>query len=364
MTTRRQFIIGATAGAAALTLPSRAFAGPPVEGTFGFVTDIHHGGGAAFRLGIWERDALSLRFPYFTGGDIVERADSTSNWSSAKAWRDRVRTSTGIRDTLLGPEGNHDEKDGSALYAANWCEPDGSRTMSGPVLYRVVWVSPSSVPLADGHSRCLYDGKLAWLDRTLAQSSLRTFVILHAPLEKTIPKDPQGTWTENPVMVATPTEGLDAIFARHRHVAAILSGHVHPGRNQRWYGWREVAPGPAPGHHLEDDMTPLPGVTSGGVMGELHAVTGPPGPLRGPDRDVLLLAMEKLDGLRATLARTREMLDASLEATARAQERAREAERERDELIRRHQNARAYLAELTDTPLKASVMRILQGTAP
>jgi hypothetical protein len=243
MTTRRQFIIGATAGAAALTLPSRAFAGPPVEGTFGFVTDIHHGGGAAFRLGIWERDALSLRFPYFTGGDIVERADSTSNWSSAKAWRDRVRTSTGIRDTLLGPEGNHDEKDGSALYAANWCEPDGSRTMSGPVLYRVVWVSPSSVPLADGHSRCLYDGKLAWLDRTLAQSSLRTFVILHAPLEKTIPKDPQGTWTENPVMVATPTEGLDAIFARHRHVAAILSGHVHPGRNQRWYGWREVAPG-------------------------------------------------------------------------------------------------------------------------
>jgi hypothetical protein len=99
-------------------------------------------------------------------------------------------------------------------------------------------------------------------------------------------------------------------------------------------------------------------------MGELHAVTGPPGPLRGPDRDVLLLAMEKLDGLRATLARTREMLDASLEATARAQERAREAERERDELIRRHQNARAYLAELTDTPLKATVTRILQGTAP
>src|SRR3954447_16103824 len=104
MTTRRQFIIGATAGAAALTLPSRAFAGPPVEGTFGFVTDIHHGGGAGFRLGIWERDALSLRFPYFTGGDVVERADSATNWASAKAWRDRVRASTGIKDTLLGPE--------------------------------------------------------------------------------------------------------------------------------------------------------------------------------------------------------------------------------------------------------------------
>jgi hypothetical protein len=76
---------------------------------------------------------------------------------------------------------------------------------------------------------------------------------------------------------------------------------------------------------------------------------------------ILALAVEKLKTCMGRAEQLARQLDSYANAAHQALARAREAERERDELLRRHQAARAYLTGLTDTPLKATVTSILQG---
>lgn len=160
-------------------------------------------------------------------GDLVDDARSDQY--------DRLeRLLAGLDVPFLPLPGNHDDRTELRRRFRNL--PDGPPECPidhivdldvGTERVRVVCLDTTVPGRHDGH---LADAQLDWLDATLANAPDRTTIVAqhHPPI-------PSGI----PAMDRYGLNGRDAeaaVLARHRHVAAVISGHYHRSMHARVAG--------------------------------------------------------------------------------------------------------------------------------
>ncbi|HOX88839.1 MAG TPA: phosphodiesterase [Burkholderiaceae bacterium] len=150
--------------------------------------------------------------------------------------------------------GNHDER--GALQAAFPRMP-WLRGEDGFVQYAVddlevrLVVLDTVVPGEPGGALCAR--RLAWLDRTLAESDRPTIVAQHHP------PIAAGMTLMDSMRLAHPEEQA-AVIARHPHVERVIAGHYHRAFHARFAGTvASVCPSTA--HQLVADLRPEAGMS-------------------------------------------------------------------------------------------------------
>jgi 3',5'-cyclic AMP phosphodiesterase CpdA len=246
---RRDALVGALSVAATAALPHLSVAKARRILRVAHMTDFHiqPEGGAPKGMAMALQHAMKQKPDVIlTGGDLIMDSFAATESRTKEQWDLYVKL---IRDHTQGPVlhclGNHDvwgwnkkasNTTGSeAKWGKRWFQDlfGYERTYYAQDFssWRIV-VLDNILETPDGYNGVVDPEQMDWLEEELGKSKKPTLLLSHIPILSITPvvngyNSDTGEWNVGGNLMTKNSNALRAMFRRHPHVKAALSGHMH-----------------------------------------------------------------------------------------------------------------------------------------